>query len=44
MTAELGYKNLFVLLEGIPVWEEKGYAVYAGPDYERKIETTQINP
>jgi len=26
----------------MPVWEEKGYAVYAGPDYEKKIETTKI--
>lgn len=28
----------------MPVWEEKGYAVYAGPDYEKKIETTRITP
>jgi len=26
------------------VWEEKGYAVYAGPDYEKRIETTRITP
>ena len=44
MAAELGYNNLFVLHEGMPVWEEKGYAVYAGPDYEKKIETTKITP
>ena len=44
MAAELGYKNLFVLLEGMPVWEKKGYAVYAGPDYEKRIETTKITP
>ena len=44
MAAELGYDNLFVLQEGMPVWEEKGYAVYAGPDYEKKIETTKIAP
>ena len=44
MAAELGYKHLFVLHEGMPVWEEKGYAVYAGPDYEKKIETTKVNP
>ncbi len=44
MAAELGYKNLFVLHEGMPVWEEKGYAVYAGPDYEKKIETTKTTP
>ena len=44
MAAELGFKNLFVLLEGISVWEEKGYAVYAGPNFEKKIETTKIDP
>lgn len=44
MAAELGYNNLFVLHEGMPVWEEKGYAVYAGPDYEKRIETTKITP
>ncbi len=44
MAAELGYDNLFVLHEGMPVWEEKGYAVYAGPDYEKRIETTKITP
>lgn len=44
MAAELGYNNLFVLHEGMPVWEEKGYAVYAGPDYEKRIETSKITP
>ena len=44
MAAELGYHNLFVLVKGMPVWEEKGYAVYAGPDYEKRIETSKITP
>lgn len=44
MAAELGYDNLFVLQEGMPVWEEKGYAVYVGSDNEKKIETTKITP
>jgi rhodanese-related sulfurtransferase len=44
VAAELGYGNVFVLQEGVPVWEEKGYAVYAGPDYEKRIETTKITP
>ena len=44
MAAELGYNNLFVLHEGMPVWEEKGYAVYAEPDYEKRIVTTKITP
>ena len=41
---ELGYKDVSVLVEGMPVWEEKGYALYAGPEYEKKVETTKIAP
>ncbi|HWH69114.1 MAG TPA: rhodanese-like domain-containing protein [Candidatus Sulfotelmatobacter sp.] len=41
---ELGYSNLFVYAEGMPVWEEKGLPIYAGPDYEKRIETTKIAP
>lgn len=42
--AKLGYRNLYVLSEGMPAWEEKGFAIYAGPDYEKKVETTRIPP
>ena len=41
---ELGYDNLSVYAEGMPVWEEKGMPIYAGPDYEKRIETTKISP
>lgn len=41
---ELGYKDVFVYAEGMPVWEEKGYALYAGHEYEKKVETTKIAP
>ncbi|GAM10912.1 hypothetical protein OR1_03212 [Geobacter sp. OR-1] len=44
LAATLGYSNLYVLSEGMPAWEEKGFAIYAGPDYEKKIETTRIPP
>ncbi len=44
LAAEMGYRKVFVLLEGIPVWEEKGYGIYAGPDYEKKVETVKIKP
>ena len=44
LAAELGYTDVYVLQEGMPVWEEKGYAVYAGPNYEKKIETARIDP
>ncbi|MHB8811260.1 MAG: rhodanese-like domain-containing protein [Desulfobulbaceae bacterium] len=42
--AELGYSNILIYSEGMPVWEEKGLSIYAGPDYEKKIETTKIAP
>jgi rhodanese-related sulfurtransferase len=28
----------------MPVWEEKGYPIYAGPDYEKRIETRKLTP
>ncbi len=40
----LGYGKVFVYAEGMPVWEEKGLPIYAGPDYEKKVETTKISP
>ncbi len=40
----MGYENVFVYSQGIPVWEEKGMPIYAGPDYEKRIETTKIAP
>ena len=39
-----GYDNVFVYAEGMPVWEEKGMPIYAGPNYEERIETTKITP
>lgn len=41
---DLGYTNIQIYAEGMPVWEEKGLPIYAGPDYEKKIETTKIAP
>ena len=41
---EEGYKNILVYAEGMPVWEEMNYPIYAGPDYEKKIETTKLSP
>ena len=42
--AEEGYTNINVFAAGMPVWEEKGYPIYAGPDYEKHIETTKLTP
>ena len=39
-----GYKNILIYGEGFPVWEEKGYKIVPGPDYEKKIETTKVKP
>jgi rhodanese-related sulfurtransferase len=41
---DMGYANIQIYAEGMPVWEEKGLPIYAGPDYEKKIETTKIAP
>lgn len=41
---DIGYQNVLVYAEGIPVWEEKGMPIYAGPNYEERIETTKISP
>jgi rhodanese-related sulfurtransferase len=41
---DLGYRNILVYAEGMPVWEEMNYPIYAGPDYEKKIETTKLSP
>ena len=41
---KLGFDNVFVYAEGMPVWEEKGMPIYAGPDYEKRIETSKISP
>lgn len=41
---QLGYTNIWVYAEGMPVWEEMGYSFYKGGDYEKKIETTKVGP
>ena len=38
------YENILIYAEGMPVWEEKGMPIYAGPDYEKRIETKKIHP
>ena len=44
VAADLGYSNVWVFAEGMPVWEEMGYSFYRGADYEKKIETSKIAP
>lgn len=40
----MGYAKVLVYAEGMPVWEEKGLPIYAGPDYEKKVETSKLAP
>ncbi len=40
---DLGYTNILVFAEGMPVWEELGYSFYRSGDYEKRIETTKIS-
>lgn len=44
IAVEMGYRHIYLYAEGMPVWEEKGYPIYAGPEYEKKVETTKIPP
>ncbi len=41
---EEGYTNILIYAEGMPVWEEKGLPIYAGPNFEEHIKTTMLSP
>jgi rhodanese-related sulfurtransferase len=41
---KMGYTQVIVYAEGMPVWEEKGMPIYAGPEYEKRIETDKLSP
>lgn len=40
----LGYTNILIYSEGIPVWEEQNFQMQTGPGYGKKIETTKLTP
>lgn len=42
--AEIGYPNLFVYAEGMPVWEERELPSVKGPNYLARVETEKIGP
>lgn len=44
MAADLGYGNILVFAQGMPVWEELNYPVVAGADYSKKIATITFSP
>jgi rhodanese-related sulfurtransferase len=41
---KLGYTNVLVYAEGMPVWEEVGYPFYKSGDYEQPVETDKLSP
>jgi rhodanese-related sulfurtransferase len=41
---ENGYRDVSVYADGMPVWEEKGYSIYAGADYDKTVKTSMIKP
>ncbi|MFA7404920.1 MAG: rhodanese-like domain-containing protein [Pelobacteraceae bacterium] len=40
----LGYTDITIYAEGMPVWEEKGYSIYTGPGYDKTVKTSMIKP
>lgn len=38
----LGYQNITIYSEGMPVWEERSLSIVAGPEYGKKIETKKV--
>lgn len=40
----MGYTNIQIYSEGIPVWEERELPMVKGPGYGKKIETTKYTP
>ena len=40
----LGYTDITIYADGMPVWEEKGFPLYTGPDYDKKVQTSMIKP
>jgi len=40
----MGYQNILIYSEGIPVWEERAFPIVAGPEYGKKIETLKVRP
>lgn len=44
IAVENGYSNVSVYADGMPVWEEKGYPLYTGPDYDKTVKASMIKP
>ena len=44
MAAQHGFARVSVLQGGLPAWEEQGYAIYAGPQYEKRNADLRYTP
>lgn len=44
LVAPLGYTDISIYSEGIPVWEERNLPLTTGPGYGKKIETAKLRP
>ncbi len=40
----MGYANIAIYADGMPVWEEKGYPLYTGPEYDKTVKTSMLKP
>jgi len=40
----LGYTDISIYADGMPVWEEKKYPLFTGADYEKTVQTSKIKP
>lgn len=40
----MGYSDISVYSDGMPVWEEKGYPLFTGPEYDKTVKTSMIKP
>jgi len=40
----LGYDNIKIYAEGVPVWEERSLPLFVGPDYDKKVEAKKLKP
>jgi rhodanese-related sulfurtransferase len=40
----MGYTDISIFADGMPVWEEKGFPLYTGPEYDKTVQTSMIKP
>lgn len=40
----MGYTDISIYSDGMPVWEEKGFPLYTGPEYDKTVKTSKLKP